>query len=493
MELNDKSLLDEIIYLGKHNRYFINFVHGKDINIDIDIMDKLIDIHSSLSKKNADLYSQEEKIKELWIKLVDKSIKCLRYFDEREPFKKNTNKKPETYRIEELKSYFDRFSSFEGMLYGSNNKYRDHVIHVFRTWFLGVYVLLTKSSNTRMIDKIELDGVVGNTKFFFNPNIYERLSMWTLISLCHDLGYPLERREEIINKTEKMMTIFFPNANITMTYNNISGVHDESFRNIVKFISSKIERSAVEINSRHKTKYSSRIQSKYYNKIYKSLESFSHGIISAIVLFRSLEYFLESDFSIEGDYGYSKNDASQFYIRREILRAIAMHTCINAYHIKTTTFPFLLILCDELQEWDRRTFKDFYLGGSTTENRVDLNLNKLNKNEVCICESLTYKKAPDYIKLFDEYIKQYEKYKKIFRDGLDTNYRKFSFNKVIKVNNEEIIFEIDISKKQDSKFIIQYKTNTAKNKYDSIIRKMIDGKYEFKVNKDGYFVYRRKY
>jgi hypothetical protein len=517
MILTDKSLLDKIIKLEIPVCASNDFVLGKDI------MDELNNILSSLESENNDLYSQEEKIKELWIKLLDKSIKCLKYYDQREPFMKYKNKKPETYRMEDLKSYFDQFSSFEGMLYGSNNEYRDHIIHVFRTWLLGVFILLNKSSkNTeKIINKIVLDGVINcaenNTKYLFNPTESELLSMWTLISLCHDLGYPLEKRDGIIKKTEEMMVNFFPNANITMTYNNISGVHDESIRNIVKFISSVVEGSVIRIGSYHKTKYSSkirskyynkfckspqkikyssRIQSKYYNKISKSLESFSHGIISAIILFKSLEYFSESDFSIEGDYSNSIKDAKQFYIRREILRSIAVHTCSNVYHIKITTLPFLLILCDELQEWDRRTFMDFYSGKQNIDYKMDLNLRKLKKEEVRICESLAFKKDPDYEELFnkyfDKYFNQYEKYKKIFRDGLDTKYREFSFTKEVKIKNKEIVFIIDISKDKGSNFIIEYKTKVASNEFNKIIKK-INKKYKFVRKGNSHFVFRREY
>jgi len=491
MNLNDVVLLDKIIKLR------MPVCGSNDFVLEKDIKKELHKIYSSLKKK-VDLYSLEEDIKKLWIKLVDKSIKCLKYYDQREPFIKYKNKKPETYRIEDLKLYFDQFSSFEGVLYGSNKEYRDHVIHAFRIWLLGVFILLTKSSktDTRIINKIVLDGVINYDKNdkndLFDLTIFELLSIWTLISLCHDLGYPLERRDEVIKKTEKMMTGFFPNANITMTYNNISGVHDETIRNIVKFISSKIESSVTKDNSENKTKYSTRIQSKYYNKINKSLESFSHGIISAIILFKSLEYFSESDFSIEGDYSYSKDDAKQFYIRREILRSIAMHTCYNAYHIKTTTLPFLLILCDELQEWDRKTFIDFYLGKQNIDNNVDLDLNKLKKNEVCICENLKFKITPNYEKLFDKYFKQYEKYKKIFRDGLDTNHREFSFNKQVKIKNNEIVFVMDISKNENSKFIIEYKTKASRDEINKI-RKKINDKYEFITGKNNCLVSRKEY
>lgn len=95
-----------------------------------------------------------------------------------------------------------------------------------------------------------------------------------------------------------------------------------------------------------KNEFWGRIQPKYYLKYAKSLEGFQHGIISTIIIYKMLLYFLESDFNLNDDYIYKNEDARQFYIRREILRAIAAHTCPDAYNIHITTFPSLLFLCD---------------------------------------------------------------------------------------------------------------------------------------------------
>lgn len=46
---------------------------------------------------------------------------------------------------------------------------------------------------------------VSLNSFSKEINIFEKLSMWTIMSLCHDLGYPLEKCKKIIDKTEKMM------------------------------------------------------------------------------------------------------------------------------------------------------------------------------------------------------------------------------------------------------------------------------------------------
>lgn len=166
--------------------------------------------------------------------------------------------------------------------------------------------------------------------------------MWTITALCHDLGYPLEKAEQILDKTRKMMREFVPSPNV---WNNFgySGTQDSINEYVLKFISTKMkeklpseetanqkERGKQAAGEPTKKEYLGRIQPKYYLKYAKSLESFQHGIISTIIIYKMLLYFLESDFNLNDDYIYKKEDARQFYIRREILRAIAAHTCPDA-------------------------------------------------------------------------------------------------------------------------------------------------------------------
>ena len=88
-----------------------------------------------------------DQIKELWKIVIGKSIKCLRFFDKREPFIENASKHPVAYGINELGSYFEEYTQFESMLYGGGKYYRDHVVHVFRVWLLGLNCLLENQSD----------------------------------------------------------------------------------------------------------------------------------------------------------------------------------------------------------------------------------------------------------------------------------------------------------------------------------------------------------
>jgi hypothetical protein len=45
-------------------------------------------------------------------------------------------------------------------------------------------------------------------------------------------------------------------------------------------------------------------------------------------------------------------------MRREILRAIAFHSCPEVYHVQFDTLAFVLYILDEIQEWGRPTLDE---------------------------------------------------------------------------------------------------------------------------------------
>ena len=151
--------------------------------MDEEILSDLKQINSLLvdGDNEFELFKQVDTIKGLWKKLIEKSIISLRYFDTREPFLKNDKKKPHAYGLSQLCEYFNNYTDFESMLYGGSKYYRDHVVHVFRVWLLGIQLML----DNNYIDKIVIDKQIC-------INSQEKVAIWTLISLCHDLGYPLK-------------------------------------------------------------------------------------------------------------------------------------------------------------------------------------------------------------------------------------------------------------------------------------------------------------
>ena len=117
--------------------------------LDDEVKGKLDSIKNAMRDEDDDyrIFYFADEIKDIWKLIIQKSIKCLRYFDSREPYLENQSKHPVAYGVDELSNYFDKYIKFESMLYGGGKYYRDHVIHVFRVWLLGLECLLDDDGN----------------------------------------------------------------------------------------------------------------------------------------------------------------------------------------------------------------------------------------------------------------------------------------------------------------------------------------------------------
>ncbi|MBN2534197.1 MAG: hypothetical protein JXB88_15005 [Spirochaetales bacterium] len=326
---------------------------------------------------------------ELWKNLLIDSICLLKMNDKREKlydiFKKiyddgkgkkdfcNSFKKirlMSSYGIDEIEKYFHDFVDFESVLYGTSKYYRDHILHILQVWGIGIGLICNHETDLKLTDKY----ICSKENFNFlldkedkkgkEENEEEKIrkksiskseiwAMWTIIALCHDLGYPIEKASQINQKTRKIINHFgcLNFQELNYSFEIFNGYIVEKFLNI---ISSKAVMAQNSPDNENKTA----VQSKYHDKFSKSLEDFKHGMFSGLLIFKKLTYFLETDFYFENS-ELTGEDLRQFFIRKEILRAICSHTCPKIYHIWLNTFSFLLIFCDEIQEWNRPNFDDF--------------------------------------------------------------------------------------------------------------------------------------
>ena len=509
-EINDRTLIDELckeIYSTVQEQYKVLEAELKKVRqelpkdfehpLDGTIIGKDGELTKLLSEhENSISYSKAGKLDNLWRSLLNKSIVCLRYFDAREPFQDSPNKAIVAYGIDKLEEYHRRYTEFESLMYGSSAYYRDHVFHAIRVWMLGVFCLLKKFNGQEMfIQELSLD---GGAKTPDKIGFFEYISMWTIIALCHDLGYPLEKAEQILDKTRKMMQEFVPSPNI---WNNFgySGTQDNINEYVLKFISTKMKEKPLaregteqeETAEPEEIEYLGRIQPKYYLKYAKSLEGFQHGIISTIIIYKMLLYFLESDFNLNDDYIYKKEDARQFYIRREILRAIAAHTCPDAYNIHLTTFSSLLFLCDEFQEWGRKTWNELYTG--LKEDSISLRIEKFSRDEVDVHETIHLDGVEDMDIIVQNisrvFERQFSLYKTTFRDGQYTAKRDFALSKTMKfvlpkngAETREIILTYELPKQESSSFVVDL-SNAGKEReeeYKDKIEKKLSGQMYYR-------------
>jgi len=398
---------------------------------------------SSLNEGEID----HESASELWQPLFENAIAYLKRSDPREwaedygePSTIEEKSSLKAFGVEKLNEYFVQFREFEKILYGAEKYYHEHTRHVFRVWILGALLLddWFQDAKSPYIEffKDVADEVVEPVGSLISDQ--EIQAMWCIIALSHDLGYPLQKVDSINEQTRTMLRQY---AKVNLQDLNFDVPQQHQFINdfILKFISSTTMLKPELMKKKPKNKqelkkkviqskepvFRTHVQSKYYLKYSKSLEDFQHGIFSAILLMRSLTYFLESDFDMDDLKPLNYDDAKQCAIRREILRAIACHTCEEIYHIRPDTLGFLLIICDELQSWGRPTFEDMQIG---ERRQPSAKLNKFSSQEVD-CE-LNFPGSKDDLDARTKGL--FKRFHKMLRVAVDTPEREFTCHITVK-------------------------------------------------------------
>ena len=448
-EINDDILIDFFCnLLEKKKIQFIKDMQKFDIyDKDIDELNdkneykdiddkKLLKILKKLTLNNKSDDAKIEILKKkkiifqkLWPHFVRNAIGYLRSKDIRDRGKLKFD-----FGVKNLTDYFVEFSSFEELLYGIDEYYRDHSSHVFRVYLSGEFIVRKFFSND-----------YGNITIFDQPKIEneeinkylkiskgEKEAIWCIIALCHDLGYPLKKIYKLNKKLTNILK-YFGIHNFERVRFNLPQEGTILNKYIIKILSSKL----IVIND---NEFNFRVQSKFYTKFSYAYENLNHGILSCVLLMKNLVFFKETDFkkkiiSKDNDKDYLIN-AKQYLLRRVILRAIASHDCLDIYHINADNFPFLLIICDEIQEWNRPFSKRrIFFGWESNKNAV-IQINSFsNKNiELSMKIDLTPKEMKKYAE------DKIRRFIRLLRSAVDSYNRKFNFKMTIE-NKSNLKFE----------------------------------------------------
>jgi hypothetical protein len=309
-----------------------------------------------------EMHLQSDSTSKLWIQLLHDAIVFLKSRDERETYHDNM-----TLGLEKLYTFLDVYKDFEPMMYGAYENYRDHVTHAMRVMLLGDSVIRSAFRFENIATPLENELVISAD---------EKEAMWIIIALTHDLGLPLEVIRRISDRVRKMLYEFGMVSVEEMTsgyfsqYANLSDF-------VIRFVSSdvknrdEIEKKKAQEKQEGKkatdpkeekvaenSRFVLHIQAKYYQKFLSALSRFNHGVVSAIILMKDLVFFKESEFMLDNFKFLDGEDARQFLIRNQILRAIASHSCEDIYHLTIANFSFILTACDEMQEWGRPRLVD---------------------------------------------------------------------------------------------------------------------------------------
>lgn len=419
-ELCDKDIIDKCKMFEKSG--FPKFLTKKSKK-------SLLDFIADFDDDNNIRADKVDGFRELWKDLLNDAITYLKFVDKREypdGKRKVFTRDKLAFGTDKLFKYFKEYQDFEALLYGADRFYRDHILHVFRVWVLGVWLIEEFGRDIHWDLKFHDP---KNKKKCPPPSFDETMAMWCIIALTHDLGYPLDKVKKVKTKINGMMA-YFGGSSISESDFQIPTHHHFINDFILKFISSKLVETDERSDSSKQTEKNNlktAIQSKFYLKFSKSFEKFDHGIISCVVLMKNLIYFLESDFDLSNPFP-KYEDARQFYIRREILRAIACHTCTDIYHLHPNTLSFILILADELQTWGRPNFAELKSGRQEIKVIVTKANISIDKIEITF-------ETGEHVEGY--FLSICQKWHKWLRSALESCERKFYFCFVMKMKDKK--------------------------------------------------------
>ena len=257
-------------------------------------------------------------------------------------------------------------------------KQRDHFIHSVNVFLLGLAIY---SQNKSYRDKFKqyvlkspyekfykIDGEFSHEEFLYR---------WGVAALFHDIGYPVEiigkQLKKFINDGIKSISSSY-NADTAIDFkdfnefntivkmepdfadNYTSVYHEAKFLNLFKPTDIMAHKIATDFKSLD------------VNQVIKHLDSFveimgnsgfiDHGFFSSILVLNSYGYLIQK---------YAKNHDFFFYPIVDSATAILLHNYyrnvlqkkpfeLKSLHPSQSPLAFLLILCDELQEWNRQPF-----------------------------------------------------------------------------------------------------------------------------------------
>lgn len=411
--------------------------------------------------RDGDLNVQGGALVNVWKDLLNDAIAFLKANDERETFHDNM-----TLGVDRLFELEETFKDFEPILYGAIPDYRDHLVHVFRVLLLGDY-LIRNSFKFEAIDPKKGDHLAISSD--------EKEAIWCIIALTHDLGYALQGIYKI-NQHVRTILQKFGIASVQELehsyFNQFGNINDFTLR----FLSSK------PITQDGGKTFTTHLQTKYYLKFMSALSNFEHGVVSSVILMKDLVYFKESDYLLDQYQPLNPKDARHFLIRRDILRAIASHSCDDIYYLNITNFPFLLSVFDEMQEWGRPRLVDVTKrGGSQTE----LSINQFNEKMVDykITFQFPEKYSPEEAEkkiAFNEIIRYFlaksKKWQNVLRGAVDGEYRNFVLKFCVEDNSSDLpskhIYSLVHNKPDDIEIIINGE-KVAIDKYEEKLKNMM--------------------
>ncbi len=257
-----------------------------------------------------------------------------------------------------LNLYSDYYKVEEQLLVSFDERgersHRDHVLHSLNVFIFGLYFYFI---NWQIEGKHDVND----------------LASWILTSFYHDVGYGIQKLEQISSAIKKHYDRFgdieSAKFNLKQSFEKLG---DETIDEIVELL------STLEQDDRHVAHIKT--------PILESIDKREHGVISAIMVRREIESMMSKNPQFSEDFSPKWEK-----ILLRSLVAMALHTCIDVFSsgfivdetrlkraddIPDPIFPtLLLVLIDTIDYIQRPRFGGFYSKKQTLDIDINLNIN----------------------------------------------------------------------------------------------------------------------
>lgn len=290
-------------------------------------------------------------------KIISKSIECL----------SDESNSPKNRSIEIIDKYIDSFTVFEDMLFGLDENYRDHTLHSLWVYLFGHEFIACIGG----YDAIKIAGQASIS--YSKPNnpgftLYTDLqegdrghmeAMWGMISILHDLGYPIQdivkTPHEVFRKILDPFAIDFNSvfqidlsSRITLLHQSVCDLVSKTYRpepitheEETKFFNDAEKGGHHGIRRRPALSKDEGVEIEFRIASVDKI----HSAWSSILSFKNIAYLHESDYHGGGNRNYLK-----LLTQRDILYSILHHTSEEPNDEAVNRFQLVLLLMDDIEE-----------------------------------------------------------------------------------------------------------------------------------------------
>lgn len=253
---------------------------------------------------------------------------------------------------------------------------RDHFVHSVFVFLLGL-VVYEQSSNY----KVSFEKYALNEKTYsdyYDTQYEEFFYRWGIASLFHDIAYPLEITLKQINRYADFICTYPEidpqNLKVKMQLSNFEEfidlplikphpMYEESFSSKYPYYELKFHNDAVAILSESIASNFNLNFNDVNKKIYRFIKDMDkgnfidHGFYSSIIILRWYHYLIKST-SWNPAYFYIPiaDSASAIFLHNYFEHGLMDSFKLKPLKADTHPIAYLLILCDQLQEWNRECY-----------------------------------------------------------------------------------------------------------------------------------------